>query len=42
MQVDRERIDRQSDALRMKERKGDRKIMYACRLTNKGNCKSDI
>jgi hypothetical protein len=35
MQVDRERM-RQSDALRMTERKGDRKILYACRLTERG------
>jgi hypothetical protein len=34
MQVDRERID--SRTLRMTERKGDRKILYACRLTERG------
>jgi hypothetical protein len=36
LQVDRERIDRQSDAIRMTEREGDRKILYACRLTERG------
>jgi hypothetical protein len=34
MQVDRERIV--SRTLRMTERKGDRKILYACRLTERG------
>ncbi len=34
MQVDRERID--SRTLRMTERRGDRKILYACRLTKRG------
>jgi hypothetical protein len=34
MQVDRERID--SRTLRMKERKGDRKVLEACRLTERG------
>ncbi len=34
MQVDRERID--SQTLRMTEKKGDKKILYACRLTEGG------
>jgi hypothetical protein len=34
MQVDKEGID--SRTLRMTERKGDRKILYACRLTERG------
>ncbi len=33
MHVDRERID--SRTLRVTERKGDKKILYACRLTKR-------